>query len=494
MAISLGFVGFLPIAVTPLVGDDTVVLAHGIAQLQDISQVPAYFLDSILVSVSSAHVLPFGGVFTSLYVSVTYLLTVFGLPPSLSWGLIRIATVMFAVWSLTYAVIRILRSQGLLVGQSQRRWAHLSLFSLGLGIVIATTQIHALWSQDPMLAYAIAAWLTPALLGLTIALSATYIGDARSRPGLFVGVVALGIVGVFTYEPFVVGWVAALIPLLLLRAPAVSVRVRRLRKLWLGIAQSIILLLWAGAQLWRLAQPQTYDGTSVGFAQMVIPVWINGLLSSVPLSNAVLTQELVGDTPINWPAVLISTSAAVALAAGGLYARGRFPTLGAKAIAPFIAFLILYAVGVIGLYSLSSKYQMELGNRVGSVYLFYAVSLVAIALVISMCMAFLGLRNRVVTFGFVSLLLVVAVLQWSLNSKSLTELNSEWAWTSGVVNSLVESPPEDERCDLVRNFGVPWMSDDFRSALFEAVESVYRESPEGTFCGEVDALVEGKLK
>jgi hypothetical protein len=38
------------------------------------------------------------------------------------------------------------------------------------------------------------------------------------------------------------------------------------------------------------------------------------------------------------------------------------------------------------------------------------------------------------------------------------------------------------------------MSDDFRSALFGAVESVYRESPEGTFCREVDALVEGKLK
>lgn len=494
LAIALGTVGFLPIVVTPLVGDDTVVLASGIAQLRDITQVPGYFLDSILVSISSAHVLPFGGAFTSLYVSVAYVPTFLGIPPSLSWGIIRIATIIFALWALAYAAIKVLQSQGLLNSPSQRRWAHLSLFSAGLGTVIATAQIHALWSQDPMLAYAIAAWLTPALLGLTIALSAVYIGDARSRPGVFVAVVALGGVGVFTYEPFVVGWLASLIPLLALRAPAVSVQVRRLRKLLLSAAQAMILLLWVGSQLWRMAQPQTYDGTSVGFAQMVIPTWINGLLSSVPLTNATLTQELASDAPINSLVVIIATTAAVALVAGGLYARRNFPVLSAKAIAPFVSFLILYAVGVIGLYSLSTKYQMELGNRVGSVYLFYAVALVASALVISLCITFLRVRYRGVTVAVLSLLFLIAVLQWSLNSKSLAELNSDWAWTSSFVNSLVEVTPEDERCDLVRNFSAPWMSDNVRRALSEAMESVYMDSPEGTYCSNVEALVEEQLK
>lgn len=485
-AVSLTFVGLIPTVVSPVLGDDLVVIAEGFAARTSGQSVAQYATSYAELMIAGGHVLPVGGFLTALQVSLVEILSRTGLSVSIGWGLSRVTLIIASLVAL--AVTLAFWMSRVIDRPSKSSFGANSLlvFLLSSSVFIGTLQIHGAWSQDPVLSYALASWGTPAL-GLIYFLLAGALLRKRNPILLLTGLVTLGIVGFLLYEPFIVavgaGYVAVLLQVLLSQP-------NRAQWVRLGLFTGVTLIvsgLFALVQAWRLTQPSDYSGTQAGFRDMIIPTWITGFLSSVPLASTPLAlqeTELIAAPIYIFGPILVSL-----LLALGAYRMLRSPgglQLTTRSAIPPATFLLLLWAGTSLMFATSSKYQLEIGTQLGRTYLFYATGTLAVCGLIAIVLLWLAQRHTRAVIALVVVLVVVAGFQWSINARAMKSIENTYGWTRTAADSLVEPIDVESRCSVTERLQESDIPEFYRRGTINGLTSTFRNQFAQSYCPPMD--------
>ncbi len=472
-AVTITFVGLTPAMTSPVLGDDLVVIAEGFAERTSGQGVLGYAASYADQMIAGGHVLPVGGLFSAVQVSVVEFLSRTGVSVSLAWGISRVTLIVISLIALAVAMGYWLSRDGARRRNSFNTGSLLA-FLLASSLFIGTIQIHGAWSQDPVLSYALASWGTPAL-GLTYFLLAGVLLRKRTPSLLLIGLVVFGLVGVLLYEPFIVAVGAAYVAVLLQVMLSQPERAQWLRlALFTGVTL-VVCASFALIQAWRVSQPSEYSGTQVGFRDMIIPTWVTGFLSSVPLTSTPLalreTPPLGGFPLLVVVPILISV--VLALGAYRIVRKGDGFQVNARAATPPAVFLLLLWAGTALVFATSSKYQLEVGTQLGRTYLFYATGTLAFCGLATVGLLWLAPLSRAVFPVFVVVLISIAGWQWSVNARSLGSIEVTYGWTRIAADSLSKTVDVEQRCWLFERISQRDIPAFYRDGVASSLTDVY---------------------
>ena len=466
-AITVVILGLVPILGTPPLGDDPITIAQGLGRLWGLGGLPQAAWESAAAAMTGDHVLPVGGAVTALEVFLLGTLMNLGIPLTVAWGVLRVVMIVSTLLSFSWALCLML-FRGAARNRMSRDGAVLAYFILTSGCFFALMQVHAPYSQDPVLAYGISSWFALTLSFLYLGLLSSFLEKPQGGAIYLLSAAAVGLLGSFTYEPVAIAvGISVVMALLWIRAPSVRGRLKP-RVLVVAFTSMLVLLVFAAGQLWRLSQPLEYTGTTPGFLKMALPTWINSMVGIAPL----MTWDLVPDSGIS-----TVMAAFYFILCGALILVGVRLARGAKrppawTIFQTVTLLWLFVGTTVALYAVSSKYQLEIGTELGKTYLFYGLGLIVLSGSLAVVLHMIAGRSRVELLA-APLLAVLAFTQWTLNSKALTAVEQEWSWTRPLLDSLDGDSNANERCELVEDLRSREVPVFFLSGVDEGMTRAY---------------------
>ena len=487
VAIALTFAGFRSLLSQPVVGDDLVFLTFGgLGLVWGGPGVESLFGTWIGAFVDSNHVTPLNGFIYALQMILIAALADMGLAPSWLWGYSRIVWISLALLAVSYFLRELLSCS--LWSKSGQKLPLAALYILNLGVLLALMQMHGPWGYNPVLSYSVAGWGTTALGFIYLGLVISWWGNPASRRARTVWLVPLvGVAGFLLYELFLAFVLAAGVAVALITIG----RPRSLSAVsWLRAASIMILvplLAFLITQLVRLSMPAWYAGTSMGFRDLIIPVTTKSSISAFPLANALPLQQDVGGGVVFDIQVLLSAIAILGCLVISLsIVRVARPALKPSLLAILVALAPLSVVFASAnlIFAVSSKYQMELGNRIGYVYLGYVPGVVVLVSSVSLLLVSVAIRfGRLSVSIGVGALLVIAVTQLGINRAVDQEMLVQWGWTSSLVNAVNPPNVDSGRCELVQLLDTSSLPLKQKVAVMTGLDSAYSARHEGeVFC------------
>ena len=466
---------FWPYADGSLIGDDLTLVVSALHAQQTGESLLQYSWSLVQLSTSANHVLPLGGLLTAIVTWPLAWLGSFGLSVPLLWAGLRIAMIILTLFVVAWSAIEWIAPDAERMLKRQLLW---TVFLYGSAAAGALVQVHGYWSQDPVLAYGIAAWVSPILVfGFLGGIRRVYSSRTWISPWA-IGCLAIGILGIFVYELTVIGALTALaLPpvLLLLRFKGLSTR-----GLILGmIVPLVIFIIFLSVQYLRLLNPGTYSGSNPGYAQMALPVWVTSMLGNLPLTNTLLTREFALEPD---PSTLLLIGVPVLVLS--LWIMGQRMHLRIQqqiqwtSVSVFLGILVVVTGLATAMYAFTVKYQLEIGNQVGKVYLFYAFGLIWVAFSTAVLTTALGVRSTIGAIANTVLGLTLAfasVTQYVINSASLSAINAEWAWTKNYVWSLQGLEVEQDWCELSTSLKDSQIPTEYRAQLQRQAAEIQAE-------------------
>jgi hypothetical protein len=430
---------------------------------------------------SSTHVSPIGGVVSAIHVWVANQLT-FRTPLSLvnSWSLLRVCWIALTIVAAGFLAKRFLRS-----------WAHTSppsylVLSIAGLVALSNLQIHALWSNDPVIAYPVASWFT-AIVGLAYLSHLLYLCELQSKRLIHALIsLAISLVGVLSYELMISYLLTGLIYVswyswTIRKSSNFPFRDTAIRAF--GALGGLLVI--GAALLFKIVNgTTTYGGTDIstpstlGFKQFV---YAN--LPWLPLANLSKSVNSLPTRDVDWSSVGTTLVAAVGLAVlVGTSARplARQQWTRGYRVAVLIIGLLPGLTATLILLS-TQKYQAELSGGLGSVYTNYAMFFSGVVFVGACLLSasnFGALARSAVLTGLVG----ICFVQWSVNSWSLTEIRSARKWTVELLNQLDRKSTNQQRCqslDSLRNLSFP---DYYVSAIASSLQSSHKASHGIPYC------------
>lgn len=478
-SVCLVVLGLAPLSVVAPLGDDPITIAEGLARLWGSGSLASAVWESAAAATTGDHVLPVGGALTAIEIYAAQLLMHFGLSLAHAWGILRLLAILVSLLSFAWMLGQLLTCQNMRC-TSGTRW-HLTVvcFMLTSGWFLAVMQIHAPISQDPLLSYAIVSWVAPAAAFLYVGALAAFLNSTGGRPLPLVVALLLGIFGVFTYEPVVVA-IALSIPLVAVwNLGRTGHRVEKRRQLWALVPALVVLAVFSFAQVWRLTQPLEYSGTTPGFLQMTLPTWVNSMLGLAPLTTANL---VVASVPQIWM-ILFYTGISSTLIIGGIVVGRQSVLTSLSSGLKALIFLWLFVSGVVVMFSISVKYQLEIGQILGRTYLFYGLGLLVLAGTLAIFVLW-TMRWRMASVAAVALALGLAIPQWALNSRALVDVEMAWSWTLPLINSLDGQYSDADRCRLIEDLTSREIPAFFVSGVEEGLQRSYFGRYQQPFCAK----------
>ena len=477
-ALALVSLGLLPLLGTPPIGDDPITIAEGVGRLWGSGSVLSSLWEATSAALVGSHVLPIGGLTTALEILAFDGLVSLGVAPTIAWGLLRglqiILTLLVFSWTLSHLLFRRDSDNGF-----NRSTAVLTYFVLTSGWFFALMQIHAPFSQDPILAYAVSSWFALCLAFLYLGLIATYLNRPQGGQRYLALAAAVGLLGIFTYEPVAIAvGVSVVMAAFWFWSPAER-KCTRDRVSAVVVTAVALLLVFAAAQIWRLSEPAEYAGTAPGFLKMILPTWMNSILGFAPLTTLGLVPEAESRGTL---ALAYAVLASLLILIGFWLGRSLGRPLGWVALQAVLVMLIFTGLTV-ALYASSRKYQLEIGSDVGKTYLFYALGLTVVAGCLAvLCHMVAG--RRVLEVLLVICATALAFSQWTLNAKALAAVEQEWSWTRPLINSLTRQGTAVERCRLLLDLRAREMPPFFRNGVEDGLERAYRGRYAQSFCAD----------
>lgn len=482
--------GLSYLASVPPVGDDLVVVAKGMSHLVTADNFASFLWAETTEAISSTHVLPAGGAFTALYVSAAKVLAIGPLTMSQSWGLLRVISVLVAAMSTAYFLYSARTLTGLPPVGVRRPF--LTIYCAVAAVALATIQVHALWSQDPVISYPVASWFS-VVLGMLLGAAVVRTWDSNSsrRQSTTWSVVAMLIatIGILHYEMMLAAVVAALV-LSVFLALRGGVSDRPLR-MWLTLPYVVVpIAVFVVTQLVRIRLPSeysdgdsfTYEGTQVGHRAWVIQAVVVGAAGHLPLANGKLTLQHTNSISGSSSFIGLSLLAVAALLSLLWFlARGhsaevpRLRPLLTSAL-PLLAFVFTLTVLSVGIFAMTSKYQADMATQFGWVYLYYATGFMALTSTLALILLWSTRQKAFFAVGM-ALLMMLTSVQVSLNLRSTEALIEERAWSARLIDALDTQTPLDERCELIAEFkelgGPEWFRVDGLEALQTAHKAIH---------------------
>lgn len=444
-----GLSNLLPIG---LIGDDAVTYINGLGFLWSGEGFLVYASSLVEELNTGNHVLPLGAVATAGYVWIATLISKTPLGLEYSWSFLRVCVILLSIWAAAFATTTWTRRK--IHVDDKQGFSFLLNYALISALALSTIQIHALWSHDPVTSYPIASWFTVTvgfiLMGLIpIALS--------SNGWVFyvwlVVIILISILSIFLYEMAIASIAAGLVLLALLMVKRDTARSTRIRVVLTGLSLGTGGIVFGVTQFWRITRPQTYDGTQIGYTDLILPVWKTAMMGNLPMANFQRTQDSIAELQFFWIAGLrVGFAVFILLVVAYLVFWKRSHSSSQASVPIFeslvwIIGLIIYASLTALMFSFSRKYQVDIGMTIGNVYLNYAAGFLALATAISVIIRMLIQVNCKTTI-LASLIVIptLATIQASTNENSALILEESFAWTQDLLKTLDNPSTKEFRC------------------------------------------------
>ena len=332
-------------------------------------------------------------------------------------------------------------------------------------VLAATTQVHLLWSNEPLTAFNLAGWVTPILMLLFLATASPALRDGSSRRWLWTLLaIGIGLFGAWFYELFLLAPVLLL--LLVVVATCLSLARRRWRDSLTTAMTGAVLGLgpFVAFALVRLGAGQgasgggAYEGTSMTLGSRFFDTWRAASLSSLPTAGWDQTRRAIGAFWGSQHLRLSGVLAIIFLFTVGLMLLRVLsrveppPRLSSEAVSsgrgrlgpwgPLGGVFLLTGVwiGSAGIHSMTAKYQDELGATVGKVYLFYAPGLLAVSGFLAIGLLFLvSTKSRLPLYSAIAVLGIFATQQFGANSELARVGSATYAGEQAVIRAFEDA-------------------------------------------------------
>lgn len=297
------------------------------------------------------------------------------------------------------------------------------LSALVATITAVTVQVHAPFSNDPVVSYGPAGWGSAALGFWTIALAlrATSTGatDRRSLAGCSL----LAVTCVWYYEMLVAAVVATAVGLVLTAVRTGDGVVRRRCTLLLGTAVALPAVLFLLGRHLAASSERSYGGTTVDLGASALHTWAAGMAGALPGGGWPYLITMAGAPVVRSTSLLVGIAlCGLAGAVGAAWARSNarsapaLPATGERGPLPVVvAVVVTYWALATATHSVTDKYIAEI-RYPGQVYLFYAVGVVAVALLLALALpALLRRAPRVLVIALLPLAGLFVLVQVTVN-------------------------------------------------------------------------------
>lgn len=451
--------------------------------------------------------------------AVALALVTLGVDPASAWGFMRIGWVVLAVLSAAACLL----AWG--VGLPYGRWApsrspggpwrigrHVAILG---AVLLATVQVHEVWSHDPTLAYPVAGWGS-AVAGFGSLACVGLVIRERIRFGWGCLLVTVtGLACVLLYEMLAGACLAVLVVTL-----AQARRMPPARVVLLSAAALLPLAVRVGLSgwlAWLSRDSVGYAGTQPGSLSDLPGTWGWGMLSSLPLAVAPRVQQAFsGLLPAEAPraAILVPLVCVAALLVLG-WVQARLPhgrglpvrvrttrsAPGTDLKSPSRQDLISAAAGTATLWATttaviasSGRYQAELG-ALGEVYTFYPIGAVSVALLLVLGAGLVLQRwpGPLTSAGLVAGLVGVATVTAVWNAMSVEELRYRYALNDRLLTAgvLAGGATQTERCDALAAFERRPNPEYYRVNISGDIQRWYQQRYATAMC-PADRLLEAK--
>lgn len=448
--------GLSPLMHVPIMQDDFPDLVYGMSVFETKGPL-ILWSDMIQNSISTSYVTPVAGTTGFLQFSTVWALASWlNLSFAESWATLRIVWILVALLASSWALSTWLPSTRIRMPSKQTRL--LALFSIQAGIAVATLQVHAPWSNDPVVSYPVAGWASTALgfcyLG---SLGKALLAVRRQRLWIMVTGV-LGMALALSYTMMVSAIIAGLVLATLCTAKTSPMS---RHKTAIFTATSLPLLAYAIIQLVRLLGPMTYDGTepgSIGLALQSLPPFIGGSIPLTSLSLASQHQDAVA--PVSWIAAPVISS--LVLICFGMILVRRSPqsslsttrSPGQLPLWIFVAGLSTFWFSSSALTALSSRYQVELNAEIGRVHMFYAAGALCVTAILAILILAIPRGDFKMTLGILLVLITASsVIQGAANAHVISALKASFTVNNTVLDTLDSTDVlMKDRCHVLWRF------------------------------------------
>lgn len=418
-------------------------------------------------SLSSSHLTPLGGVWTAIHVWLANQLAL-RTPMTLtsSWGLLRVLWIALAIQS----VLHLARTFSDLISLPK------SFNYIVPLVVLGSLQVHGYWSNDPVISFPVASWSLCVIgflyLSVLVRSLNTSVWSSRLYP---ISAIVLAFVGIFTYELFFAFLISGFcfVVIAVLRSRQWNRNLLFLS--FTGVFAPISILLIT--QFMRMSKGSVYGGTEIALNTISLPkIVLVALASCLPLANLQLTGQLVQHGRVVTSQLIISSGVllwfSIAMARRSAFKSQRMNYRYLTAGVFSLSSIWLFSTVLI---TMTPKYQSELNGILGKVYVNYAPSWLAIALLIALLFSIIvGKIPQVASHLVVVLLLVTGVYQVSTNLRQIHVLQRDTSWSKPML-SLLESPIRKNaaRCDQFNIlYSIPF-PEYYQTAIYDGIQSSY---------------------
>lgn len=498
-AVALG-IGYVPAARVPLIADDL----QATYEIYAVSN--GNLWDAVTFGVSAGtrggHFNPIGQALGATYHYAAYWVSAgLGISPQVFDVLAYLVLIAVTIAGATSMVVWGLRRNG------RDRPAYWPLFALICAITAATLQIHAPWSNDPVVSFGPAGWGSAALGFWTIAwgLRAVSPGVTDRRP--IVVCSALAITCVWYYEMLVAA-VAALALGLVMTALLSSDRaaVRRRCLVLLGTAVLLPAVLFVAGRQLTAAIHVGYGGTTVTLGVESLRTWAVGMIGALPGGGWDYLSSMAGAPAVRDSSLLVAgaltavvgliglawaRSSAGAPHSPGTAATEEEATPGRKAVPAYrspvlvlLAVIIAYWALATATHSVTAKYIEEIQHP-GNVYLFYAVGVVAVATLLALALDWLRRRPwSVLLLGLLPLVGAFVLGQVAVNTAVADAVHRVYPLNAPLVGASTDPGVDvDARCAVLEGWWLqPWWPEYYSSAVGEDIQENFERMYGEEFC------------
>jgi hypothetical protein len=425
--------------------------------------------------------MPFGSVTHFLYVDLAGR---FGIPVSTSYFIMKLLVYLGIGIVGSWVCGELLR----LAGKTLSRWSVLFVSST---VLFVSLQNHGMWSNDPVSGYPLAGFGS-VVLGLAIlgfALRTVRVGITGSR---IAGLTILTTASVLYYE-LNVGMIMGIAPLLVIAAlrsepgalPSFSSKTKELILVSIPCIVPAVALVWG--RILSGSSTQTYGGTTIRLGSQALHTFLSGMISTLPGSGWVLSQEILGGS-IGFLAGVLPIVALLVFVVTMFLHSETHQTKQKKDFdvrlfaAGLVSLLFFWCVGV-GVQSVTSKVQDE-SPRIGYVYTYYAIGATVVALLISLLILYFGssLRMKTSTLVFALVLTLIASCQLTVNWRLMDKMYASLEPNRALLAAFSSQAPVPYRCRALLDWTNGGWPSYYESGMTNGLQTAYFHYHDEKFC------------
>ena len=425
--------------------------------------------------------MPFGSVIHFLYVDLAGR---FGIPVSTSYFMVKLMVYLGIGIVTSWVCGELLR----LAGKTLSRWSVLFVSST---VLFVSLQNHGLWSNDPVSGYPLAGFGS-VILGLAVlgfSLRIVRMGITSSRIAILT---ILTTASVLYYE-LNVGIIMGIAPLLVIAAlrngPEVSPSfLSNTKNLMLVSIPCVIPALALGlGRILSGSSTQTYGGTTIRLGSRALKTFLSGMISTLPGSGWVISQEILGGSIGFFAGVLPIVALLVLVVTMFLYSETQ-ETKQKQDVdvwvisTALVSLLFFWCVGV-GVQSVTSKVQDE-SPRIGYVYTYYAIGATVVALLISLLILYFGSspRLKASTLIFALALTLIASCQLTVNWRLMDKMYASLEPNRALLIAFSSQDPAPYRCRALLDWTNGGWPSYYESGMTNGLQTAYFHYHGEKFC------------